>query len=218
MPSQLISSPLFIVAILFGVLGAGLVVHGLMTLPRIGLLRFSYRSLFGMLLVSLGALAGTISIGIQGYQALAREDIAARISIVPTGPQQFSAVFLYPDGRAATYAIAGDAIYVDAHILKWKPWANIFGLHTVYELDRVAGRYHSIEQEKGAQRSIYSLRKHSPVDIFALRQRYAFLEPLLDATYGSATFLAITRPAELELNISTTGLLMRELPGASKAY
>jgi hypothetical protein len=48
------------------------------------------------------------------------------------------------------------------------------------------------------------------VDLFELRQRYLFLEPLLDAEYGSATYTAVTRPAELELRISTAGLLVRE--------
>ena len=48
------------------------------------------------------------------------------------------------------------------------------------------------------------------MDLFGLRRRYAFLAPLLDAEYGSATFMPATRPIELELRVSTTGLLMRE--------
>ena len=47
--------------------------------------------------------------------------------------------------------MAGDQIYVDAHILKWTPAANLIGLHTAYELDRVAGRYDNIEQEWAAE-------------------------------------------------------------------
>ncbi|MEW6688209.1 MAG: hypothetical protein AB1452_03850 [Pseudomonadota bacterium] len=48
------------------------------------------------------------------------------------------------------------------------------------------------------------------MDLFALRRRYAFLEALLDAEYGSATFVPVAGPAELELRVSTTGLLLRE--------
>jgi hypothetical protein len=33
---------------------------------------------------------------------------------------------------------------------------------------------------------------------------------LLDAEYGSATFIPVTGSAELELRVSTTGLLIRE--------
>ena len=48
------------------------------------------------------------------------------------------------------------------------------------------------------------------MDLFGLRRRYAFLAPLLDAEYGSGTFVPVTRPAAFEVRVSTTGLLIRE--------
>ena len=99
---------------------------------------------------------------------------------------------------------------VDAHILKWKPVANVLGLHTAYELDRMAGRYRDIPQERSASRTIYQLSEERSVDLFGLRRRYEFLSPLLDAEYGSATFVPVSKPVELELRVSTSGLLIRE--------
>jgi hypothetical protein len=43
-----------------------------------------------------------------------------------------------------------------------------------------------------------------------LRRRYVVLAPLVDAEYGSASFVAVTRPAELDVRVSTSGLLIRE--------
>jgi len=186
------------------------VVAGVVALMWARPLRFVLRTLSGLLLLSLGALAGTVAIGTQGYRALTREDLAARLTVRPAGPQRFVATVRFPDGREATFDLAGDEIYVDAHILKWKPLANVLGLHTAYELDRVAGRYQSIEQERSALRTVHSLAQDKPLDLFRLRQRYAFLGTLLDAEYGSATFVSVTRPAELELRVSTSGLLMRD--------
>jgi len=54
------------------------------------------------------------------------------------------------------------------------------------------------------------LREARPVELFRLRQRYPFLAPLYDAQYGSATFVQVTEPTELEVRVSTSGLLMRE--------
>ncbi len=54
--------------------------------------------------------------------------------------------------------------------IKRKPLANIFGLHTAYELDRVAGRYHAIEQERSAPRTVYRLKQERSVDLFELRR------------------------------------------------
>ena len=203
-------TPFVLVAIVVGALGVILVGAGLVSLFRLRVWRFTVRTLFGLLLVTLGVLAGGIAIGVQGYQALTREDLAARISVQPSAAQQFTAVVRYPDGRIRTFDLKGDEVYVDAHILKWKPIANIVGLHTAYELDRIAGRYQEIAQERSAPRTIYLLREERPVELFRLRQRYSFLAPLYDAEYGSATFVQVKQPAELEVRVSTSGLLLRE--------
>ncbi|HZE59620.1 MAG TPA: hypothetical protein VE085_03615 [Burkholderiales bacterium] len=203
-------SAFVLAAIGFGAFGAILVMTGVVALFRWRPMRFVLRSLIGLLLLSLGALSGAIAFGIQGYQALTREEVAARIAVRPGGQQKFSATVLYPDGRTQAFDLAGDEIYVDAHILKWKPVANLVGLHTAYELDRIAGRYQAIEQERSAPRTIFLLREERPVELFRLRQRYAFLAPLYDAEYGSATFVQVTQPANLEVRVSTTGLLIRD--------
>ena len=204
-------SHLLPIGIALAVAGALLVLGGLVSLFQVKVLRFTMRTIAGLLLVALGALSGAVALGVQGYRALTREDVAARLSVKPGGPQRLVATLRFPDGRMASYDIAGDEIYVDARILKWKSYANFFGLHTAYELDRIAGRYRDIQQERTAPRTVYPLGEERPIDLFALRRRYVFLEPVLDAEYGSGTFVAVTRPAELELRVSTTGLLLREV-------
>jgi hypothetical protein len=44
-----------------------------------------------------------------------------------------------------------------------------------------------------------------------LRWRYTLFRPQLDAEYGSATYMAADKPAHLEVRISTTGLLIRQV-------
>src|SRR6267142_6839213 len=193
-------------------LGLILIVAGLTALFGLHPLRFMTRTLLGLLLISLGVLEGTITIGIQGYRALTQEDLAARISVRPYAPQRFTAKLLFPDGHEENYSISGDEIYVDARILKWHVLANMLGLTTAYELDRIGGRYREVGQERSAPRSLYPLGKEKPVDVFALTKRYPFLEHFVDATYGSAAFVPVGEPAELDLRVSTTGLLIRPAP------
>jgi len=210
MPPDLTDAPLFPFAVLFGVLGIVVVIAAIVSFIQLRLPQSGYRIVAGLFLLALGALAGTISVGMLGYRALTREAVAARIAVKPTGPQHFQATFRFPDGREETYDLAGDEIYVDAHILKWHPYANMIGLHTAYEIDRVAGRYHKIKDEREAMRTVHALGRDRAIDLYDLRRRYSFLSPLFDAEYGSATFVPVARPAELELRVSTTGLLMRE--------
>jgi len=200
-----------IVACAFGVLGILLIFSGLAALLRLRPMRFAFRTVFGLLLLSLGALSGGVGLGMRGYRALTREDVAARVEVRPIGRQRFEAIFRVPDRPDMTFELAGDQIYVDAHILKWTPMANVLGLHTAYELDRVAGRYDDITQERAAERTIFALSEDKPVDLFGLRRRFTQLAPLLDAEYGSGTFVPVKRKANFEVRISTTGLLIREV-------
>jgi acyl dehydratase len=179
--------------------------------------RCLFRTLLGVTLLALGGLVAAAVFGMQGYRALTREDVVGVVHVRPVGPQRFDANVRLADGRQLGFVLAGDELYMDAHILKWKPIASVFGLHTAYQLDRIAGRYRSLEQERTSVRTVHSIAPDTPIDLFDLRRRFAFLAPLYDAQYGSATFVAVTRPAELELRLSTTGLLIREAaPQAGK--
>ena len=211
MSAQLTSSPFFLAALAFLISGAILTIAGLIALFRAQTGSFTLRTLLGLLFLALGGLSGMTSIGIQGYQSLTKEEVAAQISVSPIAPQRFTATVRYPDGRIANFILSGDEIYIDAHILKWQPLANFFGLHTAYELDRIGGRYRDIDQERSAERSVHSLSQDKSINLFGLRQRHTFLAILLDAKYGSATFVPVIQAAELELRVSTTGLLIREL-------
>ena len=169
------------------------------------------RGLVALVLITLAALAATVTVGLQGYRALTFEEVAATVHTEPVAPQRFRATITLPDRRLAMYELAGDAFYMDAHILKWHPWASLLGLHTVYELDRVAGRYNAVADERARPHTAYELARSKPVDLFLIARR-RLLGPLVDAEYGSATFVAATRPATFEVRVSTTGLLARPAP------
>lgn len=163
------------------------------------------------LFLSLSALSGTLAVSTQGYRALTNEEVALTVTTLPTGPEAFAAHVAFPDGRDTTYMVAGNQLVVDAHILKWRYWANVLGLETWYELDRLAGRYADIDDERRSPRTVHSLKTQKPLDLFDLARRYTFLAPLVDAEYGSASFIDVDEPARFEIRVSTTGLLIREI-------
>ena len=162
------------------------------------------------LCLSIGILCGAITVGVRGYRALTHEVVAATIKTEPIGPQRFRATVTLPDNRLAMFDLAGDAVYVDAHVLKWRPIGNLLGLTTAYELDRISGRYQRLSDEQQRERTVYSLATEKPFDAYDLARRYWLLRPLVDAQYGSATFIGATAPggATYEVRVSTTGLLV----------
>jgi len=202
-------NPLVIIAILFALLALVFLIAAIVSLVKGKLFGMVMKFIITLLMLSLAALFVTISISLQGYQALTKEELAAVVKIEPTGEQKFMARFTLPDKSERVFALAGDQLYVDAHILKWKPIANIFGLHTDYELDRVAGRYEDLNDETSKTRTVYKLSYDKPVDMFDLRRRFKLLKPLVDAEYGSATFIRSDKEEKFEIMVSTTGLLIR---------
>ena len=59
-------------------------------------------------------------------------------------------------------------------------------------------------------RTVHALGTYKPIDLSNLRRRCTFLATRLDAEYGSASFVPVTEPAEFDVRISTTGVLIRE--------
>src|SRR6058998_499838 len=175
----------------------------------------SFGFLLAALCLTIGMLLGAITVGIHGYRAFTQEALAATIKTEPIGPQRFRATVTLPDSSLHMFDLAGDAVYVDAHVLKWRPIGTLLGLETVYELDRIAGRYQALTDEQTKERTVYSLAANKPFDAFDLARRYWILRPFVDAEYGSATFVSSTgtpaRAATYEVRVSTTGLLVRRV-------
>ncbi len=195
----------------FAVLGLLFLILAVRTFKSRRWIGAATRTTVGALFASLSALAATLGVSINGYRALTAEEVVMTITTVPTGPQTFDAMVEFSDGRYTTFSVRGDQVLVDARILKWRYVANILGFHTQYELDRLSGRYIDLEDEQSRERTVHSLGAEKPVDLYDLVQRYSFLRLLVDAEYGSATYVETREPATLEVRVSTTGLLVRDI-------
>ena len=64
------------------------------------------------------------------------------------------------------FVLSGDEWQLDARVLKWKGWANLFGLDAQYRLERVSGRYRDIEQERTGERTVYALAENPGLDLW----------------------------------------------------
>lgn len=205
--------PLVAMSVAFGAFAVAVGASGLGAVRGRRFLRGLISGLSAALLASFAALAAVIAVGVQGYRALTHEVVAATVRTEPLGPQRFRATITLSDSSVHMYDLAGDALYVDAHILKWHPVVNILGLHTVYELDRVSGRYDNVADERARPRTVFTLAQEKPVDAFDLARLIPLLPAILDARYGSATFVEARGAAVFEVRVSVTGLLVRRKGG-----
>lgn len=204
-------TPLHYFAISLGVLAVIFLLSSIMALKRRHFGQLSTHLAMSFCFILLGGIFGLGAISIQGYQALTLEQLAATVTVEPIGDNQFKANFVLPDGTSKSYTLSGNQLLVDAHILKWKPVGNILGFHTSYELARISGRYIDLSDEQSKPRTIFSLSKEKVLDMFQLRKQFSHLNFLLDAEYGSASFVPAQEKQQYALMVSTSGLLFRKI-------
>ncbi|TQV73056.1 hypothetical protein FLL45_16485 [Aliikangiella marina] len=204
-------SPMIVVASLTGLLSIYYLLSVVFRLKKLKVLG-AVKRLFGFMVFGFVTLSITfLLIGTQGYNALTKEELAAKIKVTPTGNQSFHARMEFSDGHSQVFSLKGDELMIDAYVLKWKPWANVLGLHTAYRLDRIRGRYKSLKDEQNNQATVFAINAKSGAGVAEWRQEYSMLSVLLDVEHGSASFVNADEVAEYQLSITTDGLLIRPI-------
>jgi hypothetical protein len=186
--------------------------------------RLRRRRVFGGLLTGATALvlillcvcALVVAANLQTYQRLSVEQPAGELQLTRIGPRQFNAVLTYPSGERANFSLRGDEWQVDARVLKWHAFANLIGFDTAYRLERLGGRYSTVEDERAQARTVYTLNPPQRIDPWDLARRYHSWVPWVDAVYGSATFLPMADGALYEIKVSQSGLVARPLNQAAR--
>lgn len=203
----------FIVVALFGLV---LVALACQRLIRGRLFAAAGSGLTGLLLLAAAALAFVVSLNLHTYERLTYEQPVAQIVFEERGPQRFRATLTeIPAGEMKMFVLAGDEWQLDARVLKWRGWANLFGLDAQYRLERVSGRYRDLTQERTAERTVYGLSENPGVDLWDLSTRYPQWVPFVDAIYGSATYLPMAHSARYEISLTQSGLIARPINEAA---
>jgi hypothetical protein len=170
-----------------------------------------------LVLILIAACAALVAVNLRTYRQLTAEQPAGELQFSRIGYHQFNGVLTLPSGERSDFALRGDEWQVDAHVLKWRPLAALVGFDTAYRLDRISGRYSSIDDERSLPRTVYSLNQPDRVDLWNLAHRYHSWVPWIDALYGSATYLPMADGALYEIKVSQSGLLARPLNQAARS-
>ena len=107
--------------------------------------------------------------------------------------------------------LRGDEWQLDARVITWKPPATILGLEPVYQLERLSGRYASVDRELTAPRTVYALAEERPLDLWSLARKFPRLTPGIDAFYGTATYVPMADGARYRITLSRDALLARPI-------
>jgi hypothetical protein len=177
------------------------------------------RGMSGVVLLCLAAFCVLVGLDLRSYQQVLIDKPVATVSFQKVDEQAFVAtVALTDSGLTTDYYLRGDQWQMDARIIRWKGLLNQAGGKPGYRLERISGRYISIEDERSRERTVHALRdeKEFGIDLWAWAYKKQANGPLIDAVYGSATFVPMVDGALYEVALSHTGLLAKPLNDTAK--
>ncbi|WP_105104395.1 cation/multidrug efflux pump [Microbulbifer pacificus] len=170
------------------------------------------RGTVGLLFLGGALLIVLVALDVYSYRNLADEHSVGTVSFERLGEQHYMVKFADEDGISQEFQLYGDQWQLDARMLKWKGALSRWGIEPAYRLDRLSGRYLTLQDERNKERSVHALAESEHgVDVWNLLRNMDNSLPVVDAVYGSATFLPMQDGAVYEVRISHTGLLARPL-------
>lgn len=170
------------------------------------------RGIFGLALLAAGTLVALTAYDVYSYKQVLQEQVVATINFDKIEDQHYFAVLSDKDGKEQRVEIRGDQWQLDARIVKWKGYLATFGLKPAFRLERLSGRYYDIEQETTAKRTAYTVHDSLyGVDVWRIFHSNPEWVPVVDAVYGSATYLPMKDGALFEISLSNTGLVARPI-------
>ncbi|MCU7939139.1 MAG: hypothetical protein KZQ64_03715 [gamma proteobacterium symbiont of Bathyaustriella thionipta] len=144
------------------------------------------------------------------YHRLTHEAPIASLEIEQIQHQKYRvALISHETCKKRAYVLEGDEWQVDARIIKWHGWANLLGMDSHYQLDRISGRYHDIEQQRRHLPTVFTLESKSDYDLWSLKKKYQWL-PWLDARYGQSVFLPMKVDQSYQLYMTQSGMIARK--------
>ncbi|MDH3608041.1 MAG: hypothetical protein OEQ24_02205 [Gammaproteobacteria bacterium] len=145
------------------------------------------------------------------YKRLTAEKPIAQLAFTPVNNQEFDVTLRLGNFcEEKTYRVYGDEWRIDAKFLKWKSWATLFGLNAMYRIDRLSGRYVSVNDANTKQHSAHELKTSSTLDLAKIAKRYKNRFPPVDTIYGSSAYEKMQPDILFTVYVSQSGILIRK--------
>lgn len=166
-----------------------------------------------------GALGGAsvlLAFSYFGYARLVDEQVVSQIEFSRSAPGEYVARLMIDGEPDRVFSLRGDEWQLDARVVNWKPPATLLGLDPIYQLERLSGRYASVDEEMSERRTVHALSEDSTLDVWKVARRFPRLMPGVDAYYGTATYVPMADGARFEVKMTRTALIARPINDAAR--
>lgn len=159
--------------------------------------------------LTLAAAAGSLLFSYVSYSRLTAEQVVGKLEFKRTGTDEYNARLMVTGKKDQVFELRGDEWQIDARVVNWTPPATILGLDPIYKLERLSGRYSTIERERNEARTVHALNEPLAIDVWRLAHRFPVLMPGVDAYYGTATYVPMADGARYTVSLSRDAIIAR---------
>lgn len=164
-----------------------------------------FKGMFAIGLIVVGIFMVMLALNLRYYQSLDQLTPVANLKSVRVGPQSWRVTVQANGAAPKSFTLKGDQWQLDARIVRFSGFLSWIGLKPMYQLDRLSGRYVTLEQARDGERTVFDLSHTGWVDIWAIDRKIGL--PFVEARYGSATFMPLKDGATYRVQLSSTGLV-----------
>jgi hypothetical protein len=182
----------------------------------VGIIASTLRLLLILLVIAVSLTLLFLGAFIQSYTAFTRRELAATVHCTPVlGTEDVMILNLATNESLQTtfihrYRLRGQQWSIEGHILKWDDWLNFIGLHTMYKLTRVRGRYLRTEDEMNKPATVYSLVADEEDPRWRWLYEYGARLPFVEAVYGNTVFTFPSETKIFGIYVTTSGFMIAE--------
>ena len=168
---------------------------------------------FAIALVAGAGFSFFFFLGVLSYKQLLSEVPIATISIFEKGDQYYDLTLVDGENNEQRFDIYGDQWQLDARLLTWIGPLAAIGKKPLYRLDRLSGRYVSLEQARNGEQSVFSLKQSQYVDLWQLLSQF---DTWMDVSYGSAVYMPMENGAVFSVYLTAKGMNVRPVNSIAK--
>ena len=182
----------------------------------VGIIASTLRLLFILLLITVSLTMLFLGAFIQSYTAFTRRELAATVRCTPVrGTEDVMILNLATIKSPETafirrYRLRGQQWSIEGNILKWDDWLNFIGLHTMYKLTRVRGRYLRTKDEMNKPATVYSLVTDEEDPRWRWLYEYGARLPFVESVYGNTVFTFPSETKTFGIYVTTSGFMIAE--------
>lgn len=169
------------------------------------------RGTLGLLVLALSAVIAMLALDLGTYSVVPANKQIATITFTADGSQRFR-VSIAQGSTERTITLEGDLWQLDVRLFEWKGLAALIGLEAGYRLEKITGRYLSMEQQQQSLSTrVVLANSHYGIDLWQwLRMGNSDLN-LFNPQARRVNYLPMTSGAVFLVTLAATGLLVQPL-------